>query len=192
MTLGLVIVAAAIFIQSHITIHSGYGLLLPGFVLMGMGMGLVMSPMSTAAMNAVDRTKAGAASGVLSMSRMVGSTFGVAIMGALVTTIGRAKLDSSLPQLPAHARAAIANSLGSGASLDNHHLAPNIVNATQQAFVSALSTGLLIGAGVTICGALLAWVLIERNVERRAAAPVSAVHTEPAEAETLAAESRAA
>ena len=60
---ALLIVAAAIFIQSHITIHSGYLLLLPGFVLMGLGMGLVMSPMSTAAMNAVDRSKAGAASG---------------------------------------------------------------------------------------------------------------------------------
>ena len=56
-----------------------------------------MSPMSTAAMNAVDRTKAGAASGVLSMSRMVGGTFGVAVMGALVATIGRSKLDSEPP-----------------------------------------------------------------------------------------------
>jgi len=112
MTLGLVIVSAAIAIQSRITIHSGYGLLLPGFVLMGTGMGLVMSPMSTAAMNAVDRTKAGAASGVLSMSRMVGSTFGVAIMGALVTTIGRSKVDQSLPHVPAATRAKIAESLG--------------------------------------------------------------------------------
>ena len=100
MTLGLVIVAVAMFIESRLTIHSGYGLLLPGFVLMGLGMGLVMSPMSTAAMNAVDRTKAGAASGVLSMSRMVGSTFGVAVMGALVTTIGGSKINSSLPHVP--------------------------------------------------------------------------------------------
>ena len=30
MTLGMVIVAAALFIQSRLTIHSGYGLLLPG------------------------------------------------------------------------------------------------------------------------------------------------------------------
>ena len=60
MMLGLLIVACALFIQSRLTVHTGYGLLLPGFVLMGLGMGLVMSPMSTAAMNAVDRTKAGA------------------------------------------------------------------------------------------------------------------------------------
>ena len=115
MTLGLVIVAISMFIESRLTVHSGYGLLLPGFILMGLGMGLVMSPMSTAAMNAVDRTKAGAASGVLSMSRMVGSTFGVAVMGALVTTIGRSELNSSLPHVAAATREQIVNALGSGA-----------------------------------------------------------------------------
>ena len=54
------------------------------FILLGLGMGFTMSPMSTAAMNAVDRTKAGVASGTLSMTRMVGGTFGVAALGALV------------------------------------------------------------------------------------------------------------
>src|SRR5438270_245150 len=129
MTLGLILVGGALLIQSRITVHSGYGLLLPGFVLMGMGMGLVMSPMSTAAMNAVDRAKAGAASGVLSMSRMVGSTFGVATMGALVTTIGRSKIDSSLPHLSAAARGTIANSLTSGGVTAGHHASPTIVPA---------------------------------------------------------------
>ncbi|MGI8412910.1 MAG: MFS transporter [Solirubrobacteraceae bacterium] len=161
MTLGLVIVSAAIFIQSRITVHSGYGLLLPGFILMGLGMGLVMSPMSTAAMNAVDRTKAGVASGVLSMSRMVGGTFGVAVMGALVSTIGRAKIDSGLPHLPAGARAAIANSLGGGGiSATGHPASPQVLATVREAFVSALATGLEIGAAVTLVGAVLAWTLI--------------------------------
>ena len=40
--------------------------------------------MSTAAMNAVDVTKSGLASGILSMSRMVGGTFGVAVLGAMM------------------------------------------------------------------------------------------------------------
>ncbi|MGZ4249390.1 MAG: MFS transporter, partial [Solirubrobacteraceae bacterium] len=69
MAAGLLIVSAAVFVQSGITVHTTYLRLLPGFVLMGIGIGLVMSPMSTAAMNSVDRTKSGAASGVLSMSR---------------------------------------------------------------------------------------------------------------------------
>jgi hypothetical protein len=92
---------------------------------------------------------------------MVGSTFGVAIMGALVTTIGRSQLDSSLPHVPAATRAAIANSLGSGADLSGHHIAPQIVSASREAFVSALGTGLTVGAAVTLLGAVVAWILIE-------------------------------
>jgi hypothetical protein len=161
------IVAVSMLIESRLTVHSGYGLLLPGFVLMGLGMGLVMSPMSTAAMNAVDRTKAGAASGVLAMNRMVGSTFGVAVMGALVTTIGGSKIDSSLPHIPAAVRQHIVDALGSGASFGGR--APQqIVSAANDAFVSALSTGLLVGAIVTLCGAGVAWSLIARKIKQPA------------------------
>jgi EmrB/QacA subfamily drug resistance transporter len=162
MTVGLVAVAASLFIESRLTIHTGYGLLLPGFILMGVGMGLVMSPMSTAAMNAVDRTKAGVASGTLSMWRMVGGTFGVAVMGALVSTLGRSKINELLPNVPAHTRATIAESLGSGGS-QSAHAPPQIVSAVHEAFVSALSTGLTIGAAVTLAGAVIAWSLIRQS-----------------------------
>lgn len=45
MTVEMLVVALALGIQSRLTVHTGYGLLLPGFILMGLGMGLVMSPM---------------------------------------------------------------------------------------------------------------------------------------------------
>jgi EmrB/QacA subfamily drug resistance transporter len=84
MTGGLLLVAASLFWQSYLTVGSGFAFLAPGFVLMGVGMGFIMSPMSAAAMNAVDRTKAGVAGGILSMSRMIGGTLGIAVLGALV------------------------------------------------------------------------------------------------------------
>jgi MFS family permease len=148
MSLGLLVVAAALGIQSQMTIHSGYGLMLPGFILMGLGMGLVMSPMSTAAMNAVDRTKAGAASGVLSMFRMVGGTFGVAIMGALVGT--------------------------AGASLGGH-VPAQVVAHVQGQFVSSLGTGPTITSAVAIAGAVIALALIRpRPTAEAPAAPDTA------------------
>jgi EmrB/QacA subfamily drug resistance transporter len=157
-TLGLLGVSGALFWQSHITVSSGYGALLPGFVLMGVGMGLVMSPMSTAAMNSVAQTKAGVASGILSMNRMVGGTFGVAVLGALVSTLGRSKLDQLLPTLPAGGRARLAGDLGSGEIL--HGVSPSVVAAAHQAFVYALQYGLRLGSAVALLGALLAWTLI--------------------------------
>ncbi|HTX32290.1 MAG TPA: MFS transporter [Solirubrobacteraceae bacterium] len=181
MTLGLLIVSAALFIQSGITPHTGYGLLLPGFILMGAGIGLVMSPMSTAAMNAVERTKAGVASGTLSMSRMVGGTFGVAVMGALVTAIGRSNLNSSLPHVPAPVRANIANALASGGSVSGAHLSHQIVTATNDAFVSALSTGLTVSAITAAAAAVLSFLLIERKaIATTPVRPETPVPAEPA------------
>src|ERR1700712_5242074 len=116
MTVGLLLNAVSLFWQGHLSVATPYTQLLGAFVLMGLGMGLVMSPMSTAAMNSVDPTKAGVASGVLSMSRMVGGTFGVAAMGALIAGLGRHKLDETLPQLSESAGHGRAAGPGAGAT----------------------------------------------------------------------------
>jgi EmrB/QacA subfamily drug resistance transporter len=80
---GLGIVALSLYTFSGIAVDSSYGELLPGFMLLGIGIALTMSPMTSAAMNAVSVEKAGIASGVLSMFRMVGGSLGVAVTGAI-------------------------------------------------------------------------------------------------------------
>jgi hypothetical protein len=135
---------------------------------MGIGMAFVMSPMSTAAMNAVDQAKAGVASGILSMSRMVGGTFGVAVLGAMVSTLGRSKIDQLLPSAPSSLRARLADSLGSGGVL--HGVPVQVVNASQSAFVYALQYGLRLGAAVALLGAVLAWTLVGRREQTARAA----------------------
>jgi EmrB/QacA subfamily drug resistance transporter len=158
MTAGLLMIAAALLWQSRIDTTTGFGYLLPAFMVMGLGIGLVMSPMSAAAMNAVDRTKAGVASGTLSMARMVGGTFGVAALGALVAAVGRSDLDRSLPAVSAPVRDRLVDGLGSGAGLQG--ASPHVETAVNSAFVDALSTGLLVSAAAALVGALLAWALI--------------------------------
>ena len=80
---GLVLVSVSLYWLTTIGVGTGYADIWPSFVLMGLGMALVMSPMSTAAMNAVSVSKAGVASGILSMNRMVGGTLGIAVIGAV-------------------------------------------------------------------------------------------------------------
>jgi EmrB/QacA subfamily drug resistance transporter len=156
MTLGLLTVAGSLFWQGHLATDTSYGFLVGAFVLMGLGMGLVMSPMSTAAMNAVEHTKAGVASGILSMSRMVGGTFGVAAMGALVSALGKNRIDDLLPQLPESARGKLADSLGAGGA----QVGGQVGTAVQDAYVYALNNGLRIAAVISALGALLTWMLI--------------------------------
>jgi EmrB/QacA subfamily drug resistance transporter len=161
MTFGLLSVSGALFWQSQLTVSSGYGTLLPGFILMGIGMAFVMSPMSMAAMNSVAQAKAGVASGILSMNRMVGGTFGVAVLGAMVATLGRSKIDQLLPALPDASRARLAEALGSGAAPQG--VSAHIIDAGQSAFVYSLQYGLRLGSAVALLGALAAWFLIARR-----------------------------
>ena len=183
MTVGLVLVSFALFWMTGITTTTGYGYLIVSFVVMGFGMGLVMSPMSTAAMNSVDRAKAGVASGVLSMTRMVGSTFGVAVMGAIIATLGRTHLAGLLPRASAAERTRLVNALGSGAS--GSHLPAHIQAALGQTYVYALSNALYVAATVALLGALLAWVLV-------AGRPAAGQHAEWETTEEAPAEAAAA
>jgi EmrB/QacA subfamily drug resistance transporter len=95
---GLVIVAASLASFSGIAVDSGYLDLLPGFVLLGIGIAMTMSPMTSAAMNAVAVEKAGIASGVLSMFRMVGGSLGVAVTGAIFQAKVGANFEQATPQ----------------------------------------------------------------------------------------------
>jgi EmrB/QacA subfamily drug resistance transporter len=158
MTLGLLFVSGALFLLSQMTVSSSYTTLLPGFILIGIGIGLTMSPMSTAAMNSVEQTKAGVASGILSQNRMVGGTFGVAVTGALVSSLGGSKINQLLPHVPAGRRAQLTESLGSGGVL--HGVSPRVLEATHEAYVYALQYGLRVGAVVALLGSILAWVLV--------------------------------
>jgi EmrB/QacA subfamily drug resistance transporter len=175
MTGGLLAVSASMFWMTGITTHSSYGYLVVSFVLQGLGIGFVMSPMSTAAMNAVDRTKAGVASGILSMTRMVGSTFGVAALGAIIATVGRNQLATRLPHVGPGERSKLVDLLGSGASTT--HLPDHVQAALNGTYVSALSTGLYAVGGLSLVGALLAWTLVRRPTPAQLAVPTDAAVT---------------
>ncbi len=141
MVAGLLLTSASLFWQSFLTTTTGFWFLFGAFVVMGTGMALVMSPMTSAAMNAVEPTKAGVASGILSMSRMIGGTFGVAALGALIAAEE---------------------------------------NASAAAFTAQLGDGLLLAAGFTAVGALVAALTIGPRAER----PTAAVQPIPAAPDT--------
>ncbi|HEX2391616.1 MAG TPA: MFS transporter, partial [Solirubrobacterales bacterium] len=95
---GLTLIAASLFTFSRIAVDSGYLDLLPGFMLLGIGIATTMSPMTSAAMNAVPVDKAGLASGVLSMFRMVGGSLGIAVTGAIFQGAAGSSFERAAPQ----------------------------------------------------------------------------------------------
>ena len=87
MTAGMAAAAAGLLVLTQIGPETSYGLLLVGYLLFGISLGLVYAPMSTAAMAAMPRAKVGIASGVLAMDRIVAGALGLAATGAVFHTL---------------------------------------------------------------------------------------------------------
>ena len=91
MTVGLTMVGSGLLLLSRIGIETSFLLIIPVFMMMGLGMGSTMTPMTAAVMNAVGPARAGLGSATTNTSREVGGVFGIALLGTLLTT----KLKSS-------------------------------------------------------------------------------------------------
>jgi EmrB/QacA subfamily drug resistance transporter len=141
MSFGLATLSVAMYMFSTIDINTTYSGLLVPFILMGVGIALVMSPMSTAAMNAVSVQKAGVASGVLQMSRMVGGTVGVAATGAIFQS-----------------------ELGGGFDPAALQAAPD---QAQAVFVDALSSAMLLAAAISVLGFIVAVTMLRGSRAKR-------------------------
>jgi hypothetical protein len=129
--------------------------------------------MSTAAMNAVQETKAGVASGILSMSRMVGGTFGVAAVGALFQSLTDSRLESRLGDLPLSPtqQAWFMDNVGSGNVRDKlQQLDPEtsrqVSSALKESFVYALSSSLKLSTAAAVIGVVIALATIQRGRTR--------------------------
>jgi EmrB/QacA subfamily drug resistance transporter len=83
---GMVLLSASLLLFATLDAHSSWWNILPGLLVGGFGMAIVMAPTTATAMSAVPVDKAGVGSAVINSARQVGGSLGIAIMGALVAT----------------------------------------------------------------------------------------------------------
>jgi hypothetical protein len=135
-------------------------------------------------MNSVAEAKAGAASGILSMSRMVGGTFGVAAVGALFQSLSDSRLESKLDglNLTASQKDWFMNNLGSG-DVGSHlqQLPPDtarqVGDTLRETFVHSLTASMKLSTAIAVVGVVIALVGIERvKPARRDALSPAPVH----------------
>jgi len=71
---------------SQVGATTSFTLIFAAYVVFGIGFGFVNAPITTAAVSGMPRAQAGVASAIASTSRQVGSTLGVAVVGALLAS----------------------------------------------------------------------------------------------------------
>src|SRR6476661_7022215 len=80
---AMVAAAAGLASMAHLTASSTWLVLLPGFILAGVGLGITSTGLASAALSAVEPARAGMAAGLVNTLRQVGTATGVAVLGAL-------------------------------------------------------------------------------------------------------------
>jgi predicted MFS family arabinose efflux permease len=141
--LGMGCVGLALLLMHGITIHSGWTTLLPGFIVGGIGVGLVNAPLASTAVSVVEPRRAGMASGTNNTFRQVGIATGIAGLGAIFQD----KIKSEL-----HG-AGSAQAVASGAVQHGGAIA-------RAAFISGINEILLVAAIVAFVGGALALLLV--------------------------------
>ena len=146
-------------------------------VIVGVGFGLMLSPLSTAALNAVSRDRAGLASSVANTTRQTGTVIGIALLGALVQTRAVASASASLRSLPAPVAGPLAGLLGHGgpqaplpATLPAGYSAARLHQIAASAYIDGIHGSYAIGGIVLLVAAAVTVVMFR---PARAAAPVA-------------------
>ena len=81
---GMGLVGLALLLMHGVTAHSSWTTLLPGFLVGGLGIGMVNAPLASVAVSVVEPRQAGMASGINNTFRQVGIATGIAGLGAIL------------------------------------------------------------------------------------------------------------
>ncbi len=162
-TSGLLLVAAAMLAMTGVDADTGYLSLAWRLVLLGLGMGAVLTPMTASAVSAVPFHLAGMAAAGNNAFRQVGAALGPAVLGALLTTRALDALPGHLAGLPGTPQildTAQAQGLGAVAALDLGPATGPALGALGEAFLDGMHLCLLVSAALALLAALACALLL--------------------------------
>jgi hypothetical protein len=172
---GMLVVTGSLLLMGTTDPDSTWTVLLPGFILGGIGIGIVNPVLASGAVSVVEPQRSGMASGANNTFRQVGIATGIAVLGAVFqsqilshtrtelahTDVGQQVLRHETAQFGAALSAGdvhqAASHLPAGAARDT------LLNAYHVAFSASLNHLMEIGAIVAFVGALGAFALVRQR-----------------------------
>jgi hypothetical protein len=141
-------------------------------LVLGAGVGLCLTPLNTAAMNAIRRAEHGAAAGILVTMSGLGATFGIAVSGALFQSVKDDKSDDLLSKVGISIESSerklegvLAGAKDATTALHKFGRAQqeHIVHAIRQGFTDGLGSVMWLSLAVCIAGVILVLLVMQRS-----------------------------
>jgi EmrB/QacA subfamily drug resistance transporter len=174
---GLACVGVGLLLMNGLSAGDKWTALLPGFMICGVGIGLVNPALATAAVSVVEPRRSGMASGINSTFRQVGIATGIAAWGAIFQHVVRdefVKLATAERLHPPAGRGgtSVADFIAFGGARRTGN--PQLARLGEQAYVAGLNHLLLLAGLLAFAGAALSALLIRRAGFAQAHAPAGA------------------
>ena len=160
---GLLLVGVGLIVMGGLTGDSGWTDLIPGFIVAGLGAGLVNPPLASTAIGVVPPQKAGMASGVNSTFRQIGIAAGIAALGSVFNSAlqhnltSAAAVGSSAPRVAAMVRQGQVGQLLASLPAARRGV---VAEAIKSGFAAGLNDLLIVTAVLAFAGAVCALLLI--------------------------------
>jgi hypothetical protein len=160
--------------MTQVAADSRWTVLLPGFIIAGLGSGVFNPPRAAAAVGSVPAETLGVGSSVNNTAVQLGLATGIAALGAVfesrVRTVLEGQLTQAAPQL-APRREGIIDQASSGNAEGLQTLPPDlqaaVADALRVSFVDGLDRILWIAAAIALAGAIVSLLLVrQRDLER--------------------------
>jgi EmrB/QacA subfamily drug resistance transporter len=172
---GLAMTGVGLLLMGGLNAGSSWTALLLGFIVAGVGVGLLNPAIADVALSVVPKERSGMASGINDTFRQVGIAVGIAAWGALFLGRGASKLTELAAGTPAVEgdrprqliEAASSGNLGRALNAVPAGARGTVAHATREGFLAGMNEVLLLGALLAIIGAALALLLVhEHQIER--------------------------
>jgi EmrB/QacA subfamily drug resistance transporter len=158
---GLAAIAGGLWqISAVSTLAATYGTVLPGMLLIGLGIGLLLPTATNSVVGSVPQGDSGIGSASNAVALQVGGALGVAVIGSVMSTRYQNHMITALAgwHIPEAATNAILGSFGGALTVANRAGGVSgtlLAHAAREAFMSGNQVALAVGAAVALAGAAL-------------------------------------
>ncbi|WP_374935447.1 MFS transporter [Streptomyces resistomycificus] len=168
-SVGLLLIAGSLLAMTNLDTDTSYGSIAWRLIVLGVGLGLVTTPMTATAVAAVPHHLAGMASAANNAFRQVGGALGPAVLGALLSTRAVDSLpghlsDAGVTGTQAHTIVATAKEggLGAVAGMNLGSTANQVYGALGDSLLDGMRLCLIVAAILALIAAVCAVVLLRR------------------------------
>ncbi len=187
MSSGLAITGTGLMLMSGLNASDEWTALLGGFLVLGVGVGLLNPVIGDVAISVVPKERSGMAAGIMDTFRQVGVSVGIAVWGAVFVAQGANKvreLTAGTATAGGDHPRQLVEAASSGSLPQALHSVPAqaqapVAHAAREGFLAGFNDVLTLGGLLCIAGAVVVlWLVRERDIEREPVETESRQETE--------------